>query len=66
MTNVTGPVVLKCKTCGYVGNRTFTPDADGQLRDVLGGAKGITPDMTVCAYCESPGYILAPVEEIID
>lgn len=41
----------RCTNCGYVGDRTFRPDQEGLLRDVLGGPHGITPKAMLGSTC---------------
>jgi hypothetical protein len=39
---------LRCRGCGHQGDRTFARDGEGVWRDVLGGERGITPEMCEC------------------
>lgn len=40
--------LLRCEDCGYRGDRRFVLRADGEWREILGGERGITPDMCRC------------------
>lgn len=40
--------LLRCEDCGDRGHRRFVLQVDGEWREILGGERGITPDMCWC------------------